>query len=47
MLLVNWVKSEIRTNFEVKRTKSARIVEINHSEPGETAPHLVSFANTR
>ena len=36
---------EIRTNFEVKLTKSARIVEIDHSEPGETALHLISSAN--
>jgi hypothetical protein len=33
---------EIRTDFEVKLTKSARMVGIDHSEPGETAPHLVS-----
>ena len=29
---------EIRTNFEVKLTKSVRKVEIDHPEPGETAP---------
>jgi hypothetical protein len=33
---------QICTNFEVKQRKSARIVGIDHSEPGETAPHLVS-----
>jgi hypothetical protein len=31
---------EIRKNFEVKLTKSARRVEIHQPEPGETAPHL-------
>jgi hypothetical protein len=31
------------TDFEVKQRKSARIVGIDHSEPGETAPHLVYF----
>ena len=33
---------QICTNFEVKQRKSARMVGIDHSEPGETAPHLVS-----
>ena len=33
---------EISTKFEVKLTKSARKVEIDHAEPGETAPHQVS-----
>ena len=37
---------QICTNFEVKHRKSARIVRIDHSEPGETAPHLVSSTNT-
>jgi hypothetical protein len=32
---------EIGINFEVKLTKSARRVEIDHPEPGETAPYLV------
>jgi hypothetical protein len=32
---------EISTTFEVKLTKSARGVEIDHPEAGETAPHLV------
>jgi len=33
---------QICTNFEVKQRKSARMVGIDHLEPGETAPHLVS-----
>jgi len=33
---------EISTKFEVKLTKSARKVEIDHAEPGETAPHQAS-----
>ena len=35
---------QICTNFEVKQRKSARIVGIDHSGPGETAPHLVYFS---
>jgi hypothetical protein len=35
---------EISITFEVKLTKSARRVEINHPDPGETAPHLVYFS---
>jgi hypothetical protein len=37
---------EIRMDFEVKRTKSVRRVEIDHPEPGETAPHLVYFSQS-
>jgi hypothetical protein len=33
---------EISTDFEVKQRRSARRVGIDHSEPGETAPCLVS-----
>jgi hypothetical protein len=36
---------QICTDFEVKQRKSARMVGIGHSEPGKTAPHLISSAN--
>src|SRR5215831_8200549 len=31
---------QICTDFEVKHRKSARIIGIDHSKPGNTAPHL-------
>src|SRR6266516_2757604 len=34
---------QICTDFEVKHRKSARNIGIDHSEPGETASHLVYF----
>jgi hypothetical protein len=33
---------QIRTDFEVAVRKSARNMGIDHSPPGETAPHLLS-----
>jgi len=36
---------EISTDFEMKQRKSARIVGIDHFQPGETALHLVSASN--
>ncbi len=43
--LVNWVR--ISTTFKVKRTKSARRNEIGHPEPGEAAPRVVHFSQSR
>lgn len=33
----------LSTALEVKLAKSARKVEINHPDPGETAPYLIHF----